>query len=482
MVGAPALRPLGPDALEPARDAIRLGVEVPVEAELDFAERGRPGRARSASTGTGAETASGASTAFAASSTRALLRQLVRSEYCAHGDVRREGRREAAEIAGARSAPAVDRLVRIADRHDRRTAEQRREQVGLHDRGVLILIEQHHAEPLAHLVGDGRMTLDDLECARDLVREVDHADAALLGRVFAGEVGEQRERADLLFSRRHIGVDDGRPARRGPLEHIAEPLGERGERVEGHEVVDAVARDPQRGVDDAAHRLASRLEPRVVRCEHDPAHEQPRRRLREDGGFGIPSDPQRVLADDLVGEAVVGRHRRPVQQGVIVRVAWHRARQRHQGVHRRMASLGSAAGALEFGEDLEVPLRVQLRQVRHEPARLELGESLQPSLDPLGELAGGLPGEGEAQHLVAPHDPVRDEPHHARRHRLGLAAAGAGDHQRGLERGLDDGALLLRRRELAERGGDDVRRQRGGREGCRHDALTAPTVWMRQRP
>ena len=326
------------------------------------------------------------------------------------------------------------------------------------------------------------MTLDDLECARDLVGEVHHADATLLSRVFAGEVGEQRERTHLLVSRRHIGVDDGRPAGRGPLEHIAEPLGEGRERVEGHEVVDAVARDPQRRVDDAAHRLASRLEPRVVRCEHDPAHQEPRRRFRQDGGFGIPSDPQRVLADDLVGEAVVGRHRRPVEQSVVVCFARHRTRQRHQGVHRCMASLGSAAGALEFGEDLEVTLGVKLRQMRHEPARLELGESLQPALDPLGELAGGLPGEGEAEHLIAPHDPVRDEPHHARRHRLGLAAAGAGDHQRGFERRLDDGPLLRRGRELAERRGDDVRRQRGGREGCRHDALTAPTVWMRQRP
>ena len=46
---------------------------------------GAPGRGRSPATGTGADAASGASTAFAASSTRALLRQLVSSEYCAHG-------------------------------------------------------------------------------------------------------------------------------------------------------------------------------------------------------------------------------------------------------------------------------------------------------------------------------------------------------------------------------------------------------------
>ena len=38
------------------------------------------------------------------------------------------------------------------------------------------------------------------------------------------------------------------------------------------------------------------------------------------------------------------------------------------------------------------------------------------------------------------------------------------------------------RRELAERGGDDRRRQGAGGDGCRHDALTAPIVWMRHRP
>ena len=120
--------------------------------------------------------------------------------------------------------------------------------------------------------------------------------------------------------------------------------------------------------------------------------------------------------------------------------------------------------------------------MRHQPARLELGEALQPALDALGQLARGLAGEGEAEHLVAADDPVRHEPDHARGHRLGLAAAGARDHERGLERRLDHRRLLVGGRELPEGRGDDRRRQDAGGHGCRHDALTAPIVWMRHRP
>ena len=87
-------------------------------------------------------------------------------------------------------------------------------------------------------------------------------------------------------------------------------------------------------------------------------------------------------------------------------------------------------------------------------AGLELGESLQPALDPLGEFAGGLARERETEDLVATDEAVRDEPDDARGHRLGLAAAGARDDERRRERGLDHRGLLVRRRELTERGGD----------------------------
>ena len=369
--------------------------------------------------------------------------------------------------------------MRVADRHHCGTREERGEQIGLHHRGVLVLVEQHDAEPLAHLVGDRRVAFDDLVRAGHLIREVDDADAALLRGVLAGEISEQREGSHLLLGGDHVGVDDRRLRRRWTLQHVAEAIRERGEVVERHEVVHPVARDPQRGVHDAADRLATTLEARVVGGEHHAPHEQPRRRFREHDGLGIPPDPQRMLADDLVREAVVGRDGRPVQERVVVGLLRRRSRRLDEGVHGRMPRRGCAralAGTLDLAEDVEKPSGMQPSQVRHQPAPLELAEALQPALDALGQLARGLAGEGQAEDLVATDDPVRDEPDHARGHRLGLAAAGAGDHERGLERRLDHGRLLIRRGELAERRGDDRRRQDAGGHGCRHDALTAPIV------
>ena len=125
----------------------------------------------------------------------------------------------------------------------------------------------------------------------------------------------------------------------------------------------------------------------------------------------------------------------------------------------------------------------------------EFGQPCQTLLDALRQLTGGLAGEREPENLVAADDAVRHQPDDPRGHRLGLAAAGAGDHERGSQRRLDDRGLLVRRRELAEGGRDDARRQeRGGRvDGVGrqlhrealhdgHEALTAPTVWMRHSP
>ena len=256
----------------------------------------------------------------------------------------------------------------------------------------------------------------------------------------------------------------------------ANRVGERGELVEVDEVVDAIAGDPQRGVDDAAQRLAAGLQAGVVGREDHPPHQQPRGGLRQHRGLGIPPDPHRMLADDLIGEAVVGRDGRPMQQAV--RIVLPRGRRcgdfRRERVERCQA-LSLVAVPLDEGEHVEAARGVQRRQVREQAAPLELGEALEATLDPLRELTGGLAREGEAEHLIPPDDPVRDQPHDASGHRLGLAAARAGHHQRRRERRLDDGGLLDRRRELPEGCGD----RRGG-EG--HEALTAATVWMRQRP
>ena len=56
---------------------------------------------------------------------------------------------------------------------------------------------------------------------------------------------------------------------------------------------------------------------------------------------------------------------------------------------------------------------------------------------------GGLARERQAQHLLGADQPVGDEPHHPRGHRLGLARAGAGGDERGLRGRADDRRLLL---------------------------------------
>ena len=257
-------------------------------------------------------------------------------------------------------------------------------------------------------------------------------------------------------------------------------LGKRGEFVERHEIVGPVAGDPQRSVDDAAHRLAARLQPRVIRGEHDSPHQQPRRRFRQQNGLGVATDADRVLAHDLVGEAVVRRDRRAVQQRVVVGRFGRGAHFAGEGVYGSVTRRGClrpvAPRTLELAEQLEPAVGVQCGQSRKQPAVLEFGQPLQSALDALCELARRLAGEGEAEHLIAADDPVRDQPHDARGHGLGLSAAGAGDDQGGSERRLDHGGLLVGRRELAERSRDHVGRQSRQREGCRHDALTAPIV------
>ena len=57
---------------------------------------------------------------------------------------------EPADVAGAGSAPAVDRLQRVADRRHRMSlAEQAGQRLDLSVTGVLVLVEQHGREPLA---------------------------------------------------------------------------------------------------------------------------------------------------------------------------------------------------------------------------------------------------------------------------------------------------------------------------------------------
>ena len=58
-------------------------------------------------------------------------------------------------------------------------AEQRFDQACLRDVRVLVLVEQHRAEPLAVPLPDGGVLRRDPDGQLDLVAEVDHAELAL---------------------------------------------------------------------------------------------------------------------------------------------------------------------------------------------------------------------------------------------------------------------------------------------------------------
>ena len=106
----------------------------------------------------------------------------------------------------------------------------------------------------------------------------------------------------------------------------------------------------------------------------------PRRRLGQQPRLRLVPEPQGVLANQPTRIRVVGRHD------------------------------GDAAQRL--GTVLVQGLG------RPDPG---VGEAAQPPADPLGQLGGGLAGEGEAEHLVGLDVAVGDQPDDARGHRLGLA-------------------------------------------------------------
>ncbi len=131
---------------------------------------------------------------------------------------------------------------------------------------------------------------------------------------------------------------------------------------------------------------------------------------------GSTGQPQAVLGDQPAGVGVVGQH------GRLARV--------------------------DGGE----PLAARVDPGEQPGA----GEAAQPGAHPVGELAGGLAGERQAQHPVRRDQPVGHEPDHAGGHRLGLARPGTGDDQRGLGGRGDHGHLLVGRRGQPQLGGQQA--------------------------
>ena len=165
----------------------------------------------------------GSTIRFAMSRMWTPLRQLVARANRASAGVEPSG--ELLEVRRARPAPAVDRLVGVPDRHHRVPGEQLGEQVGLHDRGVLILVEQHDPVPLAQLLADPRLAAGGAQRERDLVGVLDDAAAHLLGVVGGGEIDEHVERPDCLREVDRAGEFAARSRRK--LRHLGE-LGARG--------------------------------------------------------------------------------------------------------------------------------------------------------------------------------------------------------------------------------------------------------------
>jgi len=98
---------------------------------------------------------------------------------------------ELEQVVERGAAPRVDVLVRVADRRHRvPVPEQGVHQICLGDVRVLVLVQEHGAEPGAMIGDDLRVPLRDLDRAIDLVPEVDHAQLALELPVPRARLGE----------------------------------------------------------------------------------------------------------------------------------------------------------------------------------------------------------------------------------------------------------------------------------------------------
>jgi len=350
-----------------------------------------------------------------------------------------EPRREVVEPRRARAAPAVDRLVRVADRHDGCAAEELREQPGLRDVRVLILVEQHDPVPLADALADSGVRARDLQGQRHLVGERDVALAPLRGLELLDEVAQRQRGLERRGIAIHVGA--GEPVGAGQLAH-AHDLGD-----ESPQVVDArvVLSEP---VCEAQHGLGGLIdgeievgEPGIRRGGHEVASKLPRARLAQHDALRVAPEQYGVVAVEARGEGVVRRH-----------------------------------GGLREGVDQ----RTAVGAGRQQTARPERDET-RP--DARGQLPRRLTGEREAEHALGCDVPVGDEPQHSCGHRLGLARAGPRNDERGAERRLDHGALLDGGAVDAERVGDRVSTDRCARAAHESSPVTGGTRctrWARE--
>ena len=330
-----------------------------------------------------------------------------------------------AERRRAGTAPAVDRLVRVADGGDphrlARCDEQVLEQLQLRFAGVLELIQQHRLEPATFERADAREPAGQGSRQAHLVGEVERRPRMLELPV---ALDHRQHRATRPQRLQQIAIDGVLVLLQpGGLVEVTQPGDERldlgAHLLGGEEVLGHLTGERHHGGDHRGRHLVDVVH-RAVVAVHDLGGVLPRRRLGEHPGIGLDTEAQTLLAHEPTGVGVVGEHRRAVGQPEC------------------------AVGVL----------------LRHP----QTCRTQRPQLPghPFGQLTGGLAGEGEPEHLVGLDEPVGDQPDDPVGHRLGLARAGTRDDEhRPVGVCLDNRPLLVGRREEPE-----SLRDRGGVVAC----------------
>ena len=122
----------------------------------------------------------------------------------------REGVGEVEDVGHRRAAPAVDRLVGVTDRgHGVPAREQPGQHGGLGDGGVLVLVEEHHREPLALHHADVGLLHGEPGAQLDLVGVVHQPEVALEPAVAHDEVHQLApalDGVDRLRGRLEVGL------------------------------------------------------------------------------------------------------------------------------------------------------------------------------------------------------------------------------------------------------------------------------------
>jgi len=345
----------------------------------------------------------------------------------------REGVGEAEDVGDRRAAPAVDRLVGVADgHHGVAAAEQSRQHDRLRGRGVLVLVEHDDPEPLALGGADLGLLVGQPGGERDLVREVHQPQVGLHPPVGLDELQQllaPLDGVERLLDRLQPGLAGlaGQLLVPGPLEPAAH-LGVVGAHLGGlAQVLVEGAVEGEQPLDDGRRVVGEQDD--LARVPVDGARtELVARRVSDDAGVGLVADPQAVVGEQPGGVGVVGGDGRLEDLAVLV--------------------LLQHAGHLERAPDLGA------------------------------QLCGRLGGERQAEHLVGPDLAGDDEVDDPRRHERRLAGAGAGDDHDRLE-GRGDGLPLLGRRGVALP--HDRLQLLGRADLARGHAVTAPAPLIGQR-